>query len=315
MVHSWQQTISIDKRLAIQLIEKQIGIKVDAISSFGEGWDNVAYLVNNKYVFRFPRRQMGVECMENEINVLPYIKDKVSFPFSYPQFVGAPTASYSAPFAGYQLLPGMPLSEVSAELVEDKKFAQQLALLLKELHSISVPEECKKLIKGDQSWRYNVPQRIEKLEKVIKQYGHFFKYAGFNLQEIMDILDKAKSLNFDNAFKASFCHGDLYSRHILVDKNKSLTGIIDWGDIHIGNPGTDLSIAFLIFSEKNIGHFFDCYGSVDTEIMKIAMFRAFWHPIMFLPYCYEQKEERLKNWTVLALKQAISFIKEKIYDF
>jgi len=32
-----------------------------------EGWDNSAYLVNNEYIFRFPRIQMGVDCMKNEI--------------------------------------------------------------------------------------------------------------------------------------------------------------------------------------------------------------------------------------------------------
>src|SRR3990167_8137438 len=141
MVHSWQQTIFIDEALAKKLIEEQVDLKVTAISLMGKGWDNVAYLINEKYVFRFPRRAMGVECMENEIYLLPYIAQYVSFPFSYPEFIGIATGKYPTPFAGYRILPGLPLSDVPAEPISDAPFAEKLATWLKKLHAIPVRKD------------------------------------------------------------------------------------------------------------------------------------------------------------------------------
>ena len=37
----------------------------------GAGWDNTVFLVNESFVFRFPRREIAVACMEAEIRVLP----------------------------------------------------------------------------------------------------------------------------------------------------------------------------------------------------------------------------------------------------
>ena len=39
-------------------------------------------------------------------------------------------------------------------------------------------------------------------------------------------------------------HGDLYARHLLLDDHKKLCGVIDWGDVHLGDRALDLSIAY-----------------------------------------------------------------------
>ena len=87
----WKETIATPIHLAKQRIESQCNISVDTIRLFGRGFDNIAYLVNDMYVFRFPTRQMGVECMNNEITLLPYLKKHITFPFSSPEFIGQPT--------------------------------------------------------------------------------------------------------------------------------------------------------------------------------------------------------------------------------
>src|SRR5207342_2307898 len=38
-------------------------------------------------------------------------------------------------------------------------------------------------------------------------------------------------------------HGDLYARHVLVDDDAAACGVIDWGDIHLGDPAVDLALA------------------------------------------------------------------------
>ncbi len=45
------------------------------------------------------------------------------------------------------------------------------------------------------------------------------------------------------------CHGDLHLRHLLVTESGSVTGVIDWGDLCLGDPAIDLSIAYLAFAD------------------------------------------------------------------
>ena len=42
----------------------------------------------------------------------------------------------------------------------------------------------------------------------------------------------------------SVCPGDLYVRHLLLNELCELTGVIDWGDVHLGDPAVDLMIAY-----------------------------------------------------------------------
>ncbi len=72
MAHAWHQTLEINSDKAKKLIESQHHLSVKSITLLDEGWDNVVYLVNQELIFRFPRRELGVMCMKNEINLLPY---------------------------------------------------------------------------------------------------------------------------------------------------------------------------------------------------------------------------------------------------
>jgi aminoglycoside phosphotransferase (APT) family kinase protein/pimeloyl-ACP methyl ester carboxylesterase len=306
--HVWDQTIYINQELATKLIEEQFNLKISSIELLGEGFDNIAYIINNEFVFRFPRREIGVTCMQNEIALLPYIKKNVSFPFSYPQFIGKPSTLYSYVFAGYKMIKGNSLSDFNAELITDINFAKILASWLKELHSIKFINEDYKLDLGDRFGHIDDKQRIEKCRVSIEKYESYFLDASFKKQDLLKILEKLSKLNFEDIQKSFYIHGDLYSRHILVDNNLKPTGIIDWGDIHIGNPGIDLSIGYMIFDNNALEVFLNEYGNIDPQTKKLAIFRTFYHSIIILPYCYENNENKLKAWATASLKNAIKQI-------
>ena len=250
---------------------------------------------------------MGIDCLKNEIALTPYIATKVHFPFSYPQYIGKETEIYPAPFAGYKMVHGKPLSDTEPKLIDDFNFAKTLALLLKELHSVPVQNHEIKL-QGDQAWHYNLEQRLEKTKERILQYKPYFIDAGFDVDELFKTIEKISKFNVDNLTKTSYVHGDIYGSHLLVDNNMNLSGIIDWGDVHIGNPGIDLSVTFMILSDTALKVFFDTYGPIDNSTKNIALLRAFCHPIALLPYCYENNLSNLKEWGILALRNSINFI-------
>ena len=74
-------------------------------------------------------------------------------------------------------------------------------------------------------------------------------------------------------------HGDLYARHLLVDASHDLCGVIDWGDVCIGDPSIDLGIAWSFFPAEGRRRFFAIYGEVDAATAERARFNAVNHAI------------------------------------
>lgn len=309
MTPLWNSTISIDITLAADLIKSQFDLHIESITVFGEGWDNYAYLVNNNIVFRFPHREMAITCMENEIHFLPYLAKKVSFPFSCPTYIGRPTPAYPFVFAGYSLLVGKMLADFDPHEVNNFQTAQVLAEWLRELHAVSVLNEHRGEFQGDQNWRLNVPDRIARCTESLIQYGSYFESAGFVQADLQECIDNLRRFNFYNVKANSYLHGDLYYKHIIADDALKLVGLIDWGDIHIGSPGIDLSAAIILFEGEPLDHFWESYQNMDDTVLSIAAFRAFCHEMAFLPYAYEQKDEKSIRWAKVALKRSVEAIK------
>jgi aminoglycoside phosphotransferase (APT) family kinase protein len=65
------------------------------------------------------------------------------------------------------------------------------------------------------------------------------------------------------------------ARYIIADDALMLVGLIDWGDIHIGSPGIDLSAAIILFEGEPLDHFWESYQNMDDTVLSIAAFRAF----------------------------------------
>lgn len=307
MTHAWNQSIDINEKKAKQLIESQYPILVKTIRLLDAGWDNLVYLVNEALIFRFPRREFGLTCMENEIALLPYIASHLSFPVSLPQWIGKPSDLYPYPFAGYPLLPGKAVSDATQSLISDTKFARTLAAWLCELHAVPVKEEHHALIKGDQRWRYEVNNRVPLCLENLKRYENYFLELGFDKAILLDTIARLPSLTFKED-KKSYLHGDLYYRHVLMDPETfTPSGLIDWGDIHIGHPGIDLEVG-MIFTAETFPVFLNAYGVDDEGTVNLLLFRAFCHHMSFLPYACEQNNLHLKTWASLVFTRVISEI-------
>lgn len=307
MPHAWNQTITINKDIAKKLVTSQFNLKIKSIELLGEGFDNQAYLINKKLVFRFPRRKEGIECLENEILLLPFLALHLSSSFSNPTFIGKASHLYPFPFAGYPKLKGNPLYEIGFPFIKKTSFARTLGSWLRELHSIKVNDKHIKLIKGDQTWRLNVKQRLSFCQEKIKQYEQYFSTSQLDTSLLSKTIKKLSKFNFTKK-KLCYLHGDLYSSHILVDNELNLTGLIDWGDVHIGHPGIDLIIIFNMLDDKVHKDFLQEYGQVDEEIISAALFRAFCHAISLLPYTYIKVNEKLKLWAITTINRTIDII-------
>ncbi len=300
MNNIWDQTIQIDIPKAIKLIEAQTNLTVDDIRLIGEGFDNLAFLVNNQYVFRFPRRESGITCMENEILALPYLAQHLSFNITAPEFIGH---AEQFPFAGYKLIQGKTLCDSTEAFITSHQFAEIFAHWLKELHSIPILPGHQDLLKS--TWRLDIENRTTILLNSLNRYQDYYSLSGFSIKHLEEIIHSFANLNFAE-YNQVYLHGDLYFKHIMVDNNNLPTGMIDWGDVHIGHPGIDLSAAIMIFDDKTLDHFFKSYGTKDEELMKVTVFRAFCHNLIFLPYTWTNNNIKDRNWCINSISKIMS---------
>ena len=309
MSNLWDKTIEVSQDQVKDLIFSQFNINVESLSIIGEGYDNTAFLINNNLVFRFPHREMGVLCLNNELAILPFLAKKLSFPFSHPIFIGEPTDEFPHPFAGYPLLQGSTLTSFQQPLMDNVDFAAILGRWLKELHDVPVIPDHRDHIQGDQKWRLNVQNRETRLKEQTTQYAVEFEEAGFSIQQLLDTFNKLKE-NYFIEDRTCYLHGDIYSRHIIVNDQGMPAGLIDWGDLHIGHPGIDLSCALMIFSNNAFKVFAAQYGGIDLNTLAIAQFRAFCHAAMALPYTIIMEDPAFKAWTIAALQNVMERIKK-----
>jgi aminoglycoside phosphotransferase (APT) family kinase protein len=277
----WAAEIELAPERAAAMIARsfpQLGAPV--LSRLGEGWDNAASLVNGTHVFRFPRRAIAAELIETECRILPWIAPQLPLRISVPAFVGAATGDYPWPFAGYPLLPGTPLSERDVPEHADAALAVSLGRFLRALHEIDPERLVADGLPDDKIGRLDHERMMPKVRARLEE----LRAAGLlrSSETLIDYLDSVAP--GPRRERLTVVHGDLYARHVLVDDEFRAVGIIDWGDVHRGDPALDLSIGFTLISPQSRTEFFDSYGAVEPRTIEIARYRAIYHSAMVAHY-------------------------------
>jgi aminoglycoside phosphotransferase (APT) family kinase protein len=298
MSHPWTPEYIVSPALARRLIEHQFPRLAPArLKRLGAGWDNSAFIVNKAYVFRFPRRQVGAECLETEIRLLPVISERLPLPISAPVLVGQPETGFPWRFAGYPLLPGRTACVANLPEIRRTHLAQPLAHFLAALHHIGEAEAEALNAPPDMLGRFDLPKRISMARENLQR---LFDFGLVNdLHPFEKIFAESRRLRPPQA--ASLVHGDLYARHLLVNKKGNLCGVIDWGDIHFGDPAVDLAIAHSFLPPSAHETFRHAYGCIDENTWKLARFRALYHSAALAVYGREIGDHHLQRESQQAL--------------
>ncbi|HVA27513.1 MAG TPA: phosphotransferase [Candidatus Baltobacteraceae bacterium] len=243
---AWTPEIPVDEDLAKRLVRSQFPQFERAhVRRIGAGWDNAAYLVDEHLVFRFPQRAVAAPLIERENFLLPLLAPQLPIPIPTPRFVGVPAGDYPWAFAGYEILAGVSACTRVPNDDERRVLAQDLARFLRALHDVH-PEPLRE--------------------------------AGLP-QDLIGRLDPARLKIDDEPLAGPRCvvHGDLYARHLLLDADKRLSGIIDWGDLHFGHAAVDLMAIHQMVPPHHHDAFFEIYGPVDERSWRFARSRAMHH--------------------------------------
>ncbi len=188
------------------------------------GWDSEAVEIDERWIFRFPKRQNVVEHLETELLVLPQIAPQLPLPIPSPRFRGEASERFPYPFMGYPKISGTPLDSLQADALRLDAILETLLSFLEALHAIPLQGAVAQV----RGWPVG-----EELEARILRLG---------LSEEPLVVSALRRLETEcSPSPASrLVHADLGMEHVLIDPQSSeVTGIIDWGDLDVDDPASD----------------------------------------------------------------------------
>jgi len=296
----WLAEFPVSLELAGKLIMLQFPeIELKEIKQLGEGFDNTVIQINGEFVFRFPRRPIAVTLIQVENQLLPSIAGTLPLDIPEPIFFGKPSTIYPYPFTGYKMVKGhLPVEGSLANKVES---AKRFAHFLKVLHSFPVERAMRLGVQPDGMMRLDVSYRKKSL---MENVSNLLKLGYFEqAYAVKDFVEELGELDVQHPI--SLVHGDIHIRNVLLDDEGVLAGIIDWGDVHVGNPAIDFSFLYSYFPKEARRGFYEIYGQIEKETESLARFRAIYMLVTLLVYGIDRQDEELIAITSTGLKFAI----------
>jgi aminoglycoside phosphotransferase (APT) family kinase protein len=195
-----------------RLIADALGRSPRTILEIDDGYDFEVAIVDEEWVFRFPRRPGVEEALELELAVLPVLA--LALPVDVPSFE---FVSRDPLFVGYRLIHGEPLVDEDGDGVR---------AFLEALHALD---------------RSDFPvERPDWVDAYRAQCAEFERLVLPLVEK--DLRTQARRLFADAEtlvdFEPALLHADLGPEHLLV-RECCLAGVIDWGDMRVGDPGLD----------------------------------------------------------------------------
>ncbi|MGG3915240.1 phosphotransferase [Rossellomorea vietnamensis] len=287
MTHVWDAEVAVTTCQAKKLIESQFPDLIPAdIKIMDYGFDNTVMNVNDDWVFRFPRREIAVRLLETEGKLLPLLEERgTGLQIPVPTYYGKPSPKYKWPFLGYRFVDGT-IPSRAATVVREGESAVALARFLKKLHGTSVEAAEKRGVPYDELSRLDVEKRHPVMEK------NKDELKDLNLFHQMDKLEKYLHNLPSKALpeETTLVHGDLHFKNIVVDKEGILSGILDWGDVHLGHRAIDLNLIYSFLTPKGRTQFLKEYGEVGEGELDYARFKAVYTNVVLLLYGYHERQ-------------------------
>jgi aminoglycoside 2''-phosphotransferase len=268
------------------------------IQKIGEGMDSVAFLVNGSHIFRFPKDAEVEKNLAKEIAVLPYLKTRLKVKIPQFDYIGA-----NASFVGYRKIEGEFLSRelfYSFSEGEQNGIQRSLAEFLLTIHNQRI-DDLKNSSLEAQDFQTEHALDFEKTKKYV-----FPLIMGEDRRFIENKFQSYLENDGNFAYKPVLLHNDLSADHIFVDvQTRQLNGIIDFGDIGIGDGDYDLMYLLDDYGEKFVRSFLKFYPHPNHE--KLFQKLYFWGLVDILQLINHYSEEKnqseiedllkhLRNW-------------------
>jgi aminoglycoside phosphotransferase (APT) family kinase protein len=196
------------------------------------------------------------------------------------------------------MLAGAPAVEAELDDRQRVTLAPSLASFLACLHGLDAQSVG---LQGDPWRRLDVPYRQLQCQSVLQE----LLGAGTISQSLHDALEAAIALApWTSDPEVVISHGDLYCRHLLVDWQAALSGVIDWGDLHLNSRAIDLQVVWSFLPPSGRDEFRANYPEVSEHVWALARFRAICHSALVARYARSIRDHKLLAESLRALDWA-----------
>jgi aminoglycoside phosphotransferase (APT) family kinase protein len=291
----WAPERVVDEELARRLIRSQFPkLEAATLELLGEGWDMTVWLVDDRWTFRFPRKEFALPGIRREIELLPGLAERLPLPIPVPTLVGEPSAEFDWPFYGAPFLPGRELADAALDDEARVELAEPFAEFLRVLHSLDVDAELPvdPVRRADMSFR--VPKGRELLERVVAE-------RLWQPPPLADEIFEAGAA-LPAPEPSAVCHGDLHLRHLLVVRGRP-SAVIDWIDLSRNDPAVDVVLYWCSLPSSGRAIFLKTYGALtDDQLLRAQVLSLFLCSVLAL-YGHHEGLPRLRDEAVAGLER------------
>lgn len=234
------------------------------------GEDHYALILDHRYVFRFPRHDNHPTGLRLELAVLDALRGRCALP--------VPDYRYVAPggdFAGYEMIDGVELTPdrfAALSRAAQETVLDQIAGFLSAIHGLAPDQVTARLGAGLEPWpNAGTPKdaasdgRARRLPSIAR--------AMPELASLVDGFYGRLALRPPAAQRLT--HSDVTLDHLLLaPSGERLAGVIDFGDVELGDPAYDFTYLWS-YGDWAPGHVFDRYALKDREPGLLE--RSRWH--------------------------------------
>ena len=260
------QKPEISRESARQVLRSQFpSVDASSIELLGEGWDFRAFVVDGRWIFRFPKSR---ESEQRLLTELRFLEDVAALlPLSVPRylFCGTPAEWFPYHFAGYAMLPGTPAMSVELSHSALIAVAVQLGRFLGSLHRFEVAHA---ISLGLRSCIDDDTIRAAR-EGALTDLASVRQTVDDNLyQRCATFLRDDSRLPPEDEGPLRVLHNDLGDEHVLVQAETGVvTGVIDWTDAAVGDPALDFARLWAWQGEAFTKVMLDEYGLPADPLM------------------------------------------------
>jgi len=222
------------------------------------GWGNQMWRLGDQLAVRIQHMDTGPAQQLKERRWLPLLAPRLPLPIPLPVRNGAPSERSPRIWTVMTWVRGQPLDQGS--ITRGEHATDTLAAFLRALH-VAAPAD-----------------------GPVDPTGHGahprdstggFDYFFDSVDAIGADADAVRDVWFDAVGAASWegppvwVHGDLHPANVIVS-NGTLAGVVDFGDMFVGDPAADLAAAWVLLPAGMAARFFAAYGEVDEATVRRA---------------------------------------------
>ncbi|RKR12728.1 aminoglycoside phosphotransferase family protein [Arthrobacter oryzae] len=223
------------------------------LARVANGWDNATFRLGDGLAVRLPRRAEAVPLILHEQRYLPDKARRSPVAVPVPVHAGRPTPDFPWPWSIVRWVPGAAAADVGP--AGRGQAAQGLADFLLSLH---LPAESGVPVNPFRGVPLTGRDAV-----LVERLGDHERYPqAAALRAVWAQALAAKAWEGP----PMMLHGDLHPGNILLADDGSLAGVIDFGDVGVGDPAVDLAVGWLMFDAGTRRRFMGAFGSaVDGD--------------------------------------------------